>query len=163
MCFLEYCIWSFLAVSEVSVHFLAVFQLCPNMSTNSAYAFLNVSPFLGHVFQLHVFHCCPYKLLAPHTQDNGRSCNCVFFRLDGGLLFWECDLPNCSMTLCSCFYFSTSLRSNNKDCTEADTLRGHWFVNLLIYCEGTGVLSELPTHLQPPPSTPPFTYVQYMN
>ena len=39
----------------------------------------------------------------------------------GGLPFHEHQFLNCSMTLCSCF-LSTSLTSNNKDCTEVEYL-----------------------------------------
>ena len=54
------------------------------------------------VFHLCVFQYSACKLLATHLQDNGRSCNCAFCILDGGLPFCEYELLNCSMTLCSC-------------------------------------------------------------
>ena len=52
--------------------------------------------------------------------NHGRSCICAFTGLDGILLHLECELLHKLLILYATVI--TSLRSNNKDCTEAEYL-----------------------------------------
>ena len=137
VCFL--CASSILQVSPVCCMCTSLPQLC--------------------VFQLCVFQYHAYKLLAPTQKIMPEAV--IVYSLDLMETYHSVSISSSTVQWLfvpvlfqpvSGVTIKTVLKLSVCILSVQVPLQRHWLVNLLIYCEGTGVLSKLPTHLQPPSS-----------